>query len=131
MISRHLDVSPPIHVFFPHPIKVWRKRFIEHENCAFGRALDPRRCSKRTDCQVPLYCHRNSEFSVSSFSTSRINLIPICKVWTWETIISFPHEIQLYASRRIALVDIVYIVSRYDTIHVPVHKSCKLTMPII
>ena len=70
MISRHLDVSPPIHVFFPHPIKVWRKRFIEHENCAFGRALDPRRCSKRTDCQVPLHCHHNSEFFLPSITRS-------------------------------------------------------------
>ena len=42
-----------------------------------------------------------------------IYLLPITKLWSWDSIISIPVELKIFSGRRLASVDIVYILSRY------------------
>ena len=38
---------------------------------------------------------------------------PITKLWSWDSMISIPAELKIFSGRRLAAVDIVYILSRY------------------
>ena len=48
-----------------------------------------------------------------AFNVYIIYLLLITKLWSWDGVISIPVELKIFSGRRLAAVDIVYILSRY------------------